>query len=64
MGWRECSKRGEAVGGGEEAVLRDEAGEGFESFLRPIAIELFAGERVEAIRTMAATELAPGVGES
>ena len=34
-------QRGEAVGGGEQAELRNESCEGLQSFFGPIAIELF-----------------------
>src|SRR5712664_383937 len=37
---------GEAVGGGEEAVLRGDAGEGFERFLGEGTVAVVAGEGV------------------
>jgi len=42
----ECGS--EAVGGGEETILRGDAGEGFECFLREGTIAVVAGEGVEA----------------
>src|SRR5712664_3555499 len=39
---------GEAVGRGEEAVLRGDAGEGFERFLGEGAVPIVAGESVHA----------------
>src|SRR5712664_844807 len=39
---------GEAVGGGEEAVLRGDAGEGFERFLGEGAVAVVAGEGVHS----------------
>ena len=39
---------GESVGGGEEAVLRGDASEGFERFFRNIVIAIVAGEGVHS----------------
>ncbi len=39
---------GETVGGGEEAVLRGDASEGFECFFRNIEIAIVAGEGVHS----------------
>src|SRR5260370_25418445 len=39
---------GEAVGGGEEAVLRGDAGEGFERFLGEGVVAVGAGEGVQS----------------
>src|SRR5690349_2633255 len=39
---------GEAVGGGEEAVLRGDAGEGFERFLSEGVVAVVAGEGVHS----------------
>ena len=53
---------GEAVGGGEQAVLRGEPGEGFESFLGPMVEALFAGEGVEAIENDGGDGIGAGRG--
>ena len=39
---------GESVGGGEEAVLRGDAGEGFERFLGESVVAIVAGEGVHS----------------
>ena len=45
-----CVKQGrEAVGRGEESVLRDQSYEGFQSFLSPFAVEALSRKPVEPV---------------
>ncbi len=43
-------ERRQAIRRGEQSILRDKADEGFQRFLRPIAIEFFASESVETVK--------------